>query len=122
MLVNGIQLGNIWIGVQPALGVEGDPMRMLFERDLTPCAPLSIGHLQMLLQQSCCMSILTSLRDVNFVSCRRVEVLLCRHPQYAAFYKWLEQGFGADAVLHFGMHGTVEWVRFLQSPDVPLLR
>jgi hypothetical protein len=36
---------------------------------------------------------------------------LCRrHPQYAAFYKWLEQDFGADAVLHFGMHGTVEWV------------
>ncbi len=24
------------IGVQPALGVEGDPMRLLFERDLTP--------------------------------------------------------------------------------------
>lgn len=35
---------------------------------------------------------------------------LCRHPQYAAFYKWLEHDFGADAVLHFGMHGTVEWV------------
>ena len=36
---------------------------------------------------------------------------VCRHPQYAAFYKWLEHDFGADAVLHFGMHGTVEWVR-----------
>lgn len=73
LLVNGIQQGNIWIGVQPALGVEGDPMRMLFERDLTP------------------------------------------HPQYAAFYKWLEQDYGADAVLHFGMHGTVEWL-----PGAPL--
>lgn len=42
LLVNGIQLGNIWIGVQPALGVEGDPMRMLFERDLTPCGSLCL--------------------------------------------------------------------------------
>ena len=31
-----MQLGNVWIGVQPALGLEGDPMRLLFERDLTP--------------------------------------------------------------------------------------
>ena len=26
------------IGVQPVLGLEGDPMRLLFERDLTPHA------------------------------------------------------------------------------------
>lgn len=25
-----------WISVQPLLGVEGDPMRLLFEKDLTP--------------------------------------------------------------------------------------
>ena len=36
LLVNGLQLGNVFIGVQPALGVEGDPMRLLFEKDLTP--------------------------------------------------------------------------------------
>ena len=73
-MVAGVQLGNVWIGVQPALGVEGDPMRLLFERDLTP------------------------------------------HPQYAAFYRvWLQQRFGAHAVLHFGMHGTVEWL-----PGAPL--
>ena len=36
MVVSGIQLGNIFITVQPLLGVEGDPMRLLFERDLTP--------------------------------------------------------------------------------------
>ena len=71
--MSGVQLGNVWIGVQPALGVEGDPMRLLFERDLTP------------------------------------------HPQYAAFYQWLQHGFQADAVLHFGMHGTVEWL-----PGAPL--
>eukprot|EP00210_Caulerpa_lentillifera_P003376 g3220.t1 len=73
LLVSGIQFGNVWIGVQPLLGVEGDPMRLLFERDLTP------------------------------------------HPQYIAFYKWLQEDFQADAVLHFGMHGTVEWL-----PGAPL--
>jgi magnesium chelatase subunit H len=67
-LISGIQLGNIWIGVQPPLGIAGDPMRLMFERDLTP------------------------------------------HPQYAAFYKWLQNEFQADAVVHFGMHGTVEWL------------
>ncbi|GAB4822001.1 hypothetical protein N2152v2_009047 [Parachlorella kessleri] len=69
-VVSGLQFGKVFIGVQPLLGVEGDPMRLLFERDLTP------------------------------------------HPQYAAFYKWLQsdQGFNASAVLHLGMHGTVEWL------------
>ena len=86
---------KVHIFVQPPLGIPGDPMRLLFERDMTP------------------------------------------HPQYAAFYKWMEApnelrnneasterdaglsslgsggggvGLGADAVLHFGMHGTVEWL------------
>ncbi|WP_017651623.1 magnesium chelatase subunit H [Fortiea contorta] len=66
--IGGLQLGNVWIGVQPPLGIQGDPMRLMFERDLTP------------------------------------------HPQYAAFYKWLQNEFQADAVVHFGMHGTVEWL------------
>jgi magnesium chelatase subunit H len=67
-LLGGVQLGNIWIGVQPPLGISGDPMRLMFERDMTP------------------------------------------HPQYAAFYKWLQNEFQADAMIHFGMHGTVEWL------------
>jgi len=66
--LGGVQLGNVWIGVQPPLGIPGDPMRLMFERDLTP------------------------------------------HPQYAAFYQWLQHEFQADAVVHFGMHGTVEWL------------
>ena len=66
--IGGVQLGNVWIGVQPPLGIVGDPMRLMFERDLTP------------------------------------------HPQYAAFYTWLQNGLQADAVVHFGMHGTVEWL------------
>ncbi|MEA5570654.1 magnesium chelatase subunit H [Calothrix sp. UHCC 0171] len=66
--IGGITLGNIWIGVQPPLGIQGDPMRLMFERDMTP------------------------------------------HPQYAAYYKWLQNQFQADAIVHFGMHGTVEWL------------
>lgn len=66
--VSFVQLGNVWIGVQPMLGVEGDPMRLLFDRDLTP------------------------------------------HPQYAAFYHHVTHTFDADALVHFGMHGTVEWL------------
>ncbi|RCJ25650.1 protoporphyrin IX magnesium chelatase [Nostoc sp. ATCC 43529] len=66
--IGGVQLGNVWIGVQPPLGIQGDPMRLMFERDLTP------------------------------------------HPQYAAYYKWLQNEFQADAIVHFGMHGTVEWL------------
>ena len=72
-VVAGLQVGNVWIFVQPLLGIEGDPMRLLFERDLTP------------------------------------------HPQYCATYEWLklpasQGGFGANAMIHFGMHGTVEWL------------
>ncbi|MCM1982088.1 magnesium chelatase subunit H [Lyngbya confervoides] len=66
--LGGVQLGNVWIGVQPPLGIAGDPMRLMFERDMTP------------------------------------------HPQYAAFYQWLQRDFQADALIHFGMHGTVEWL------------
>ncbi|MDP8934041.1 MAG: cobaltochelatase subunit CobN, partial [Cyanobacteriota bacterium] len=34
--IGGIQLGNVWIGLQPPLGISGDPMRLMFDRDLTP--------------------------------------------------------------------------------------
>jgi len=29
---------------------------------------------------------------------------------YLAFYRWLELGFGADAAVHLGKHGTLEWM------------
>ena len=35
---------------------------------------------------------------------------LTPHPKYAAFYQWLTKEFQADAIVHFGMHGTVEWL------------
>eukprot|EP01041_Mallomonas_annulata_P000983 gene983-1922_t len=68
LMVIGLRIGKVFVGVQPLLGVEGDPMRLLFQRDLTP------------------------------------------HPQYAAFYLWLHNTAKADVTLHFGMHGTVEWL------------
>jgi magnesium chelatase subunit H len=36
IFVMGIQLGNVFIGVQPAFGYEGDPMRLLFEGGFAP--------------------------------------------------------------------------------------
>ncbi|MCP4716193.1 MAG: magnesium chelatase subunit H [Deltaproteobacteria bacterium] len=32
------------------------------------------------------------------------------HHQYAAFYRWLELDFKADAVMHVGTHGTLEFL------------
>jgi cobaltochelatase CobN len=32
----------------------------------------------------------------------------CHH--YAAFYHWLDQYWQADALIHFGTHGTLEWL------------
>jgi len=29
---------------------------------------------------------------------------------YLAAYRWLERGFGADAVVHLGKHGSMEWL------------
>jgi cobaltochelatase CobN len=29
---------------------------------------------------------------------------------YLAFYRWLDLGWGADAVVHVGKHGTLEWL------------
>ena len=39
------------------------------------------------------------------------------HHQYIAFYKWVEKKFKADAVIHFGTHGTLE---FLPGKDAGL--
>ena len=29
---------------------------------------------------------------------------------YLAFYRWLDEGWGAHAVVHVGKHGTLEWL------------
>ena len=68
VFVLGKQLGNIFIGLQPAFGYEGDPMRLLFERGFAPTHA------------------------------------------FVSFYYWIQNEFNADAVLHFGMHGALEFM------------
>ncbi|MCV3213990.1 magnesium chelatase subunit H [Plectonema radiosum NIES-515] len=68
LLIYGKQFGNVFIGVQPTFGYEGDPMRLLFSRSASP------------------------------------------HHGFAAYYTYLEQIWGADAVLHFGTHGSLEFM------------
>ena len=36
VFVLGAQFGNVFVGVQPTFGYEGDPMRLLFERGFAP--------------------------------------------------------------------------------------
>ena len=36
LLVLGERFGNVFVGLQPAFGYEGDPMRLLFERGFAP--------------------------------------------------------------------------------------
>jgi magnesium chelatase subunit H len=68
LLVYGKHFGNVFIGVQPTFGYEGDPMRLLFSRSASP------------------------------------------HHGFAAYYTYLEQIWKADAVLHFGTHGSLEFM------------
>lgn len=71
--VMGLQLGNVFIGVQPSFGWEGDPMRLLFEGGFAPTHAFS------------------------------------------AFYRWMHEDFAADAILHFGTHGALEFMPGKQS-------
>ncbi|HNR26905.1 MAG TPA: cobaltochelatase subunit CobN, partial [Methanobacteriaceae archaeon] len=32
------------------------------------------------------------------------------HHQYIALYKWLEEAFNANVMIHMGTHGTMEWL------------
>ncbi|MFZ4405766.1 MAG: magnesium chelatase subunit H [Paracraurococcus sp.] len=36
IFVLGVQLGNVFVGIQPGFGYEGDPMRLLFEHGFAP--------------------------------------------------------------------------------------
>jgi magnesium chelatase subunit H len=68
LFILGERFGNVFVGIQPAFGYEGDPMRLLFERGFAPTHA------------------------------------------FCAFYRWIAQEFGADAVLHFGTHGALEFM------------
>jgi cobaltochelatase CobN len=43
------------------------------------------------------------------------DPLIYPHHQYVAAYLWLERVWGADAVVHLGTHGTLEWMPGKQS-------
>ncbi len=68
VFVLGAQFGKVFVGVQPAFGYEGDPMRLLFEKGFAPTHA------------------------------------------FATFYIWLKAIFQADVLLHFGMHGALEFM------------
>lgn len=68
LLIYGKHFGNVFIGVQPTFGYEGDPMRLLFSRSASP------------------------------------------HHGFASYYTYLENIWKADAVLHFGTHGSLEFM------------
>ncbi len=66
--IPGIQLGNVFVGIQPARGYDIDPSLNYHAPDLEPTHA------------------------------------------YLAFYYWLRKCFGADAVVHVGKHGNLEWL------------
>ena len=68
LFVLGAQFGNVFVGIQPSFGYEGDPMRLLFERGFAPTHAFS------------------------------------------AFYRFIREDFQANAVLHFGTHGALEFM------------
>ncbi|MBE9030208.1 cobaltochelatase subunit CobN [filamentous cyanobacterium LEGE 11480] len=66
--IAGIQLGNIFLGIQPSRGYDKDPTLNYHAPDLEPT------H------------------------------------EYLAFYQWVRSRFGADAIVHVGKHGNLEWL------------
>ena len=68
VFILGHQFGNVFVGLQPGFGYEGDPMRLLFEHGFAPTHA------------------------------------------FVQYYLWLKNSFKADAVLHFGMHGALEFM------------
>lgn len=68
LLIFGRALGNVFIGVQPSFGYEGDPLRLLFHPEAAP------SH------------------------------------AFAAYYAWVQDVWGAGALLHFGTHGALEFM------------
>ena len=68
ILILGIQLGKVFVGVQPTFGYEGDPMRLLAAESGAP------------------------------------------HHGFMGLYTYLERVFRADAVVHVGTHGALEFM------------
>ncbi len=68
LAIAGLQLGNIFVGLQPPRGFGEHPISIYHSPDLTPT------H------------------------------------HYIAYYRWIRDVFRADAMVHVGKHGTLEWL------------
>ncbi|HEX2171619.1 MAG TPA: cobaltochelatase subunit CobN, partial [Dehalococcoidia bacterium] len=68
ILVGGMQLENVFVGIQPPRGFGENPVAIYHNPDLPPTY------------------------------------------HYLAYYQWLRDVFRADAVVHLGKHGTLEWL------------
>jgi len=64
----GLDLGNVFVAVQPPRGFGENPVAIYHSPDLAPT------H------------------------------------HYLGFYRWLDTVWGADAIVHVGKHGTLEWL------------
>lgn len=66
--ISGLQLGNVFVGIQPSRGYDQDPSLNYHAPDLEPTHA------------------------------------------YLAFYAWLRETFQAQAIVHVGKHGNLEWL------------
>ncbi len=66
--VAGLQMRNVFVGIQPPRGFSLQTQAIYHSPDLPP------------------------------------------PPQYIAFYQWIREEFKADAVVHLGKHGNLEWL------------
>ena len=68
LAIAGLDLGNVFVGLQPPRGFGENPIAIYHSPDLPPT------H------------------------------------HYIAYYRWIRDVFGADAIVHMGKHGTLEWL------------
>ena len=68
LAIAGIDLGNVFVGLQPPRGFGENPISVYHSPDLAPT------H------------------------------------HYIAYYRWIKDVFQADAMIHVGKHGTLEWL------------
>ncbi|MGI8845142.1 MAG: cobaltochelatase subunit CobN [Thermoleophilaceae bacterium] len=68
LVVAGLDLGNVFLAIQPPRGYGENPVAIYHDPELAP------AH------------------------------------HYLAAYRWLDDVWGADAIVHLGKHGTLEWL------------
>ncbi len=67
-VIAGLELGNVFVAIQPPRGYGENPVAIYHDPKLAP------AH------------------------------------HYLAAYRWLDEAFGAHAIIHLGKHGTLEWL------------